>query len=235
MPRSYLINTKQSKGLRELKVDHCYITGKDVAYLLQSMMDEPGKARDLHLDVSENYIEKDLKRLTKAIAAGYAPTHLTIRLLEFEEEADFRKMIIALTQNNTIRQLDISRASLPSDASEETCQALERMFSDNKTLEWLDMSGEDSRLETTKLGVGVNRALRGLQYNDTMRVLYIRCKAHFSIFAIMLTRHRPKAWCTRCKHPCGCPQDQYDAAVSLLRDERYCTQRLYRPGERPPP
>ena len=76
----------------------------------------------------------------------------------------------------TAIELDISRASLPSDASEETCQALEKMFSDNKTLEWLDMSGEDSRLETTKLGVGVNRALRGLQYNETLRVLYIRCK-----------------------------------------------------------
>lgn len=177
----YLLNTKQSKGLRELKVDHCYITGKDVAFLLQSMTDEPGKARDLHLDVSENYIEKDLRKLTKVIAAGYAPAHLTIRLLEFEEEADFRTMILALAQNNTIRQLDISRASLPSDASEETCQALEKMFSDNKTLEWLDMSGEDSRLETTKLGVGVNRALRGLQYNETLRVLYIRCK-HTTLF-----------------------------------------------------
>ena len=144
--------------------------------MLQSMTEEPGKARDLHLDVSENYIEKDLKKLTKAIAAGYAPAHLTIRLLEFEEESDFRKMIIALAENNTIRQLDISRASLPSDASEETCQALEKMFSDNRSLEWLDISGEDSRLETTKLGVGVNRALRGLQYNRTLRVLYIRCK-----------------------------------------------------------
>ncbi|KAH6622075.1 leucine rich repeat protein-like protein [Boeremia exigua] len=154
----YLINTKQSKGLRELK----------------SMTDEPGKARDLHLDVSENYIEKDLKSLTKAIASGHAPTHLTIRLLEFEEESDFRKMIQALSQNKTIRQLDISRASLPSDASEETCQALEQMFAGNDTLEWLDMSGEDSRLETTKLGVGVNRALQGLQYNKTLRVLYIR-------------------------------------------------------------
>ena len=213
---SYLVNTKQSKGLRELKVDHCYITGKDVTYLLESMTEEPGKARDLHLDISENYVEKDLKRLTKAIATGYAPAHLTIRLLEFEEEADFRKMILALAQNSTIRQLDISRASLPSDASEETCRALEKMFSDNKTLEWLDMSGEDSRLETTKLGVGVNRALRGLQYNITLRVLYIRCEAHVLPSTMMLTSHRPKAWCTRCKHPRRRAQDQQDTAVSLL-------------------
>lgn len=140
------------------------------------MTERPGKARDLHLDVSENYIEQHLDELTNAIASGRAPSSLTIRLIEFEEEADFRKMVLALAVNNTIRQLDISRASIPCDASEATCQALEKMFAENTTLEWLDISGEDSRLETTKLGVGVNRALRGLQRNRTLRVLFIRCK-----------------------------------------------------------
>jgi hypothetical protein len=140
------------------------------------MTETPGKARELHLDVSENNIEEDLDKMTRAIAGGLAPSNFTIRLLEFEEDADFRKMILALAANNTIRQLDISRASLPCDASEETCQAMEKMFADNKSLEWLDISGEDSRLETTKLGVGINRALRGLQRNHTLRALYIRCE-----------------------------------------------------------
>lgn len=140
------------------------------------MTERPGKARELHFDVSENYIESGLKELTNAIAEGVAPSRLTIRLIEFEREGDFRQLILAFARNNTIRHLDISRASLPSDASEETCQALEWMFSDNKTLEWLDMSGEDSRLETTKLGVGINRALRGLQKNHTLKVLLIKCK-----------------------------------------------------------
>jgi hypothetical protein len=140
------------------------------------MTETPGKARELHLDVSENNIEEDLEKMTRAIAGGLAPSNFTIRLLEFEEDADFRKMILALAANNTIRQLDISRASLPCDASEETCQAMEKMFADNKSLEWLDISGEDSRLETTKLGVGINRALRGLQRNHTLRALYIRCE-----------------------------------------------------------
>lgn len=140
------------------------------------MSEGPGKARDLHLDVSENYIEQHLDQLTNAIANGLAPSSLTIRLLEFEEEADFRNMVHALAVNNTIRHLDISRASLPCEASAETCQALERMFAENTSLEWLDISGEDSRLETTKLGVGINKALRGLQKNSTMRVLLIKCK-----------------------------------------------------------
>ncbi|KAF2004527.1 leucine rich repeat protein-like protein [Amniculicola lignicola CBS 123094] len=171
---SYLVNYKQSKGLRELKLDHCFLTGKDVAYLLHSMSEQPRKARELHLDVSENYIEQNLDELTSAIAGGLAPSGLTIRLLEFEVEADFCKMVLALAANNTIRQLDISRASLPSDASAETSQALEKMFAENSTLEWLDISGEDSRLETTKFGVGINKALRGLQKNQTLRTLLIK-------------------------------------------------------------
>jgi Ran GTPase-activating protein (RanGAP) involved in mRNA processing and transport len=178
---SYLMDYKRSGALRELRLDHCFLTGRDVAYLLHSMTEVPGQARELHLDVSENNIEQDLGKLTKAIASGLAPSSFTIRLLEFEHEADFQRMITALAENNTIRQLDISRASLPCDASEDTCQTMERMFADNKSLEWLDMSGEDSRLETTKLGVGVNRALRGLQRNTTLRALYIRCM--FSLFS----------------------------------------------------
>ena len=140
------------------------------------MTEKPGQARELYLDVSENNIEQDLDELTNAIADGMAPFSLTIRLIEFVVEADFRRMILALANNNTIRQLDISRASLPCDASEATCQALERMFAENTSLEWLDISGEDSRLETTKLGVGINRALRGLERNRSLRVLFIRCK-----------------------------------------------------------
>ncbi|KAI4945808.1 hypothetical protein J4E91_007722 [Alternaria rosae] len=170
----YLVNYKQSSALRELRLDHCFLTGSDIAYLLHSMTEHPGKARELHLDVSENNIEEDLDKLTRAISKGLAPSNFTLRLLEFEEDADFRRMILALAANNTIRQLDISRASLPCDASEETCQAMEKMFADNTSLEWLDISGEDSRLETTKLGVGINRALRGLQRNRTLRALYIR-------------------------------------------------------------
>jgi len=145
------------------------------------MTETPGKARELHLDISENYIENGLSKLTRTIASGVAPSSMAIRLIEFEDEADFRNLILAFAQNKTIRRLDMSRASLPSDASEQTCQALERMFADNTTLEWLDMSGEDSRLEMTRLGVGINRALRGLLLNCTLKVLFIRCKYIWAI------------------------------------------------------
>ena len=232
----YLANYKQSSALREIKLDHCFLTGKDIAYLLHAMTEQPGKARDLHMDVSENRIEVDLHKLTKAIANGLAPSKLTLRLLEFEEDADFRKMILALASNTTIRQLDISRASLPCDASEETCQALEKMFADNKSLEWLDISGEDSRLETTKLGVGINRALRGLQRNKTLRVLHIRCKLGSLVSMRKATDGtRPKARCTRRKHPSRRAQCQQYTAIPVLRGQWYCSDGLHRSCQRASP
>ena len=127
-------------------------------------------------NISQNRMESDHKYFSRAIAEGYAPSHLTIRLMEYEDEGLFRDLINAFAVNNTITYLDIGQASLPYDASDETCSALEKMFADNHTLEILNISGEDSRLETTKLGVGINRALCGLKRNDTLRILYIQRK-----------------------------------------------------------
>ena len=226
------MNYKQSKALRELRLDHCYLTGKDVAYLMHSMTEEPGKARDLYLDVSENSIEQYLDHLTTAIASGLAPSHLTIRLIEFEEENDFRQLMLALAINNTIRVLDISRASLPCEAEEETCQALEKMFAENKTLEYLDISGEDSRLETSKLGVGVNKALRGLQKNSTLRVLRIQCKFLNLLENLALTCLRSEFRFARCWHPCRCSKNELDVRGTALRKQRHPTVWIHRFSER---
>ncbi|KAF2755947.1 leucine rich repeat protein-like protein [Pseudovirgaria hyperparasitica] len=170
----YLHNFKQSKGLRELCLDHTFLNGKDIALIMQTMTENPGEGREMHLDVSQNNIELGLVEFTRAIASGYAPKYLTLRLLEFEDEGAFRKLVLAIAANTTILSLDFSQASLPSDASDATCKALEKMFSDNRTLQYLDISGEESRLETTKLGVGVNRALWGLTENTSLRTLWIR-------------------------------------------------------------
>lgn len=157
-----------------LRLDHTYLTGEDVAILMHAMTRKPGLARRLHLDVSQNRIEQHHDQFTTALASGLAPAALTIKLLEYEDDALFRQFVLALTVNNTVSSLDVSRASLPYDASEETCQAFERMFAENNTLEHLDISGEHSRLEVSKLGVGINRALCGLKKNNTLRTLRIQ-------------------------------------------------------------
>lgn len=171
----YLLSSR-SDLLRELRLDHSYLSSRDISQLMRAVARHPGGLPLLHVDLSQNELEKDHQHLTDAIREGLTPTMLTIRLMEYEEETYFRELVQALTNNTKITHLDISRASLPTEVSEETCQALERLFSDNVTLQYLDISGEDSRLETSKLGVGISNSLSALRNNTALQCLRIQCQ-----------------------------------------------------------
>lgn len=127
--------------------------------------------------VSENRLEKGHDQLVAAVENGLTPSHLTMRMVEYQKEDHFRDLVKALTKNTTLRYLDISKASLPYDASHETCEALQQMFTENRTLEELDISGEHAHLEVAKFGIGLNHALTGLKNNCALRVLRIECKS----------------------------------------------------------
>lgn len=114
--------------------------------------------------------------MVAAIASNLTPSHLTMRMVEYQKEDHFRDLVKALTTNTTLRYLDISKASLPYDASHETCEALQQMFTENRTLEELDISGEHAHLEVAKFGIGLNYALTGLKNNCALRVLRIECR-----------------------------------------------------------
>lgn len=163
----------QSNSLHELYIDHCYLTGGDVATLLLSMSRDGSEVRDLHFDISSNRIGKDLDQVTQAIAAGRAPSHLSMRTIEYREESFFRRMLNALAANTTIRYLDMSQTALPGDAGEDTSRTLERFLAENSTIVELDLSGEDSRLATSRFGNGINLALGGLKRNKTLQTLRI--------------------------------------------------------------
>ena len=163
----------QSASLHELYVDHSYLSGSDIATLFHSMSRNPDEPRDLHFDVSQDRLVKGLEQVTQAIANGLAPSHLSMRAIEYREETLFRKMLAALTANKSIRFLDMSHTALPGDAGDETCRALERLLVENDTLVELDISGEDSRLATSRLGSGINQALAGLKHNKTLQTFRI--------------------------------------------------------------
>ncbi|KAL9090141.1 MAG: hypothetical protein Q9165_005421 [Trypethelium subeluteriae] len=168
------LRSNNSETLRELRLDRTSLTGADLAVLMHSMTREPGKPRNMHIDISQNNFEKDHGQFAKAIASGLAPQYVSLPLLEYENESLFRKLINAFRVNKSIRYLDISRPSLSDDATEETCECLRRMLAENDTLEELDLSGEDSKLEVANLGVGLNAALRGLAQNKSIRVLRVQ-------------------------------------------------------------
>ena len=168
----YLANP-MSNHLRELHLNQCGITAKDVALLFQSMAPAGAQSRPMHVNVSENRLKIGFTLLFKVIAENQAPTHLTMRMMDFEKEQHFRELVHALQTNSTLRKFDISKSSLPYDAGEETCKALEQMFMENQALEELDISGEHAHLDAAKFGIGLKQALRGLKTNKSLKVLRI--------------------------------------------------------------
>jgi hypothetical protein len=169
---AYLASSR-SETLRELHFDQCGLTGKDLAIFFQSMSREAGKPRGMHVSANENRLKIGYSLLFRTIAQNYGPTRLTMRMIDFEKERHFRELVEALTTNTTLIQLDISKASLPYDAGEETCMALSKMFADNQTLRELDISGEHAHLDSARFGIGLNLALKGLKRNNKLEVLKI--------------------------------------------------------------
>ncbi|KAE8447422.1 hypothetical protein EG329_010836 [Mollisiaceae sp. DMI_Dod_QoI] len=170
---STYLASEASDNLRILHLDQCNLTGSDVAFLMHAMCRKPGEVRDMELHVDSNKLERGIAEIIKAITIQNAPTKFYMRMIEFEKEDHFRQLLRALRFNKTIRCLDISKASLPQDANDDTCEELRLLFQDNKTLEEFDISGEQSHLETTRFGIGLTYALTGLVGNTTLKMLRI--------------------------------------------------------------
>ncbi|KAI1006737.1 hypothetical protein K3495_g1478 [Podosphaera aphanis] len=170
---STYLSSSISDQLCLLQMEQCNLSGEHVARLMYSMAREGENGRDLEFNVSGNRVEKGIGEIVKAILANRTPTRLYLRMIEFTKEDHFRQLLKALRVNTTIKCLDISKASLPSDAGSETCECLRAVFAHNETLEELDISGEQSHLEVTRFGIGLNHALTGLQNNETLKLLRI--------------------------------------------------------------
>lgn len=170
---STYLRSSQSDTLRSLRLDQCQLTGSDMASLLTAMDRGSDNVRDLHLFVTDNRLEQCHDMFVDVISRSITPSHMTIQMLEYSSEHYFGDLIGALSNNKSLKYLDLSRASLPRDASDETCEALRKMFVKNKTLEVLDLSGEEAHLEVANFGIGLNHALTGLKINNTLKILRI--------------------------------------------------------------
>lgn len=173
---TYLVS-EQSNTLRELRLESCQMQGDDVAALLETMTDGRSEPRNLHLHVGGNRLEKNHRRLAKTIARSRTPTHLTMQSLEYTDEKNFRALVQAVSTNTVLEYLDISRVSIPLDASNEACDGLRTMLESNTNLKELNLSGEQAHLEAVTLGRGLCRALKGLEENTTLETLRVEFQA----------------------------------------------------------
>ena len=164
---------KKSSTLRKLQLDQCQLSGKDIAIILRAMTSGRDSPRNLHLHVSENKLESYHDMLVQAVGRSLTPTHLSMQMLEYSKESHFQNLICALSTNNTLKYLDISRTSLPVDAGKESCRLLQDMLETNTTLEELNISGEETHLEAVTLGAGLRTALKGLEKNKSIKVFRV--------------------------------------------------------------
>lgn len=162
-----------SNELNLLQLEGCSLSGSDVACLMASMVPEPGIARNLVLNVSSNKLEKGVEKIAQTISQNQTPVHLIMRMVEYHANPRFRQLLEALRHNTTIKILDMSKASLETDADTATCLTLQRVFEENDHLEELDISGEHAHLEVARFGIGLSDALIGLKNNKALRVLKI--------------------------------------------------------------
>ena len=162
-----------SESLRYLRMDQCNLSGSHIALLMRSMSRTSGEPRNIHLSVSANRLEKGIRDIIQAIKDNMTPAFLSIRMIEFVKEDHCKQFLQAVKNNKTLCMLDMSKASLPYDASDETCDALRDLFAENTTLEEFDISGEHAHLEVARFGIGLSQALNGLKQNRTLKVLRI--------------------------------------------------------------
>jgi hypothetical protein len=169
---TYLASDR-SRSLRVIRLDQCGLTGEDVAMFMHSMSAMSNDSRSLHMHVNENRLDDGCSFIFSAIAKNQTPSHLSMRMIDFKKEEHFRELVESLRKNTTLQFLDISKASLPYDASPETCRSLQVMLEENKTLEALDISGDNAHLDVARFGIGLNLALTGLKKNKSLKVLRI--------------------------------------------------------------
>ncbi|CAG8373752.1 unnamed protein product [Penicillium salamii] len=169
---TYLASDR-SQNLSSIRLDQCGLTGEDVAMFMHSMSALSGDSRNLHLHVNENRLDDGCSHIFSAIAKNQTPSHLSMRMIDFKKEDHFRQLVDSLRKNSTLKFLDISKASLPYDASPETCRSLQVMLEENESLEVLDISGDNAHLDVARFGIGLNLALTGLKKNSSLKILKI--------------------------------------------------------------
>lgn len=144
------LDSPQSDSLQHLALQQCGLTSKDVAVLMHSMKRSIKTPRNLHLYIGQNSLSQYVSCFIECIREGVTPSHLTMRMVDYSKEEVFQELIRAFSINKTLVYLDISKASLPYEAGEQTCAELGNMFAKNSTLRELDISGEQAILESAR-------------------------------------------------------------------------------------
>ncbi|KAG0050823.1 hypothetical protein BGZ83_004408 [Gryganskiella cystojenkinii] len=165
------------QSMDQLKVEGCGLDGVQFG----SLLDAIGQSRNLKVEVlaGRNLLSdgNDLpESLVAVLTSGDTATSLGLRQTCWSEQS-LRQLFVALSQNWTLKKLDLSSVSLASnrDPDVETCQLLGQMMSSNSSrLEELSIRGEETADLTSRMGRNLWKSFQGIGQSRYLTRLDVR-------------------------------------------------------------
>ena len=223
------LRTPASKCLRILNLDASGLTGADIGQILESMAEDGGKTRNIHLAVGANNIETDYRPFLLAVRSGWTSRSLSLSKTSFSDERRFVQLFEALEENSTIEALDISQISMTvrQTLRERTLRSIESMISHNWTLTNLDISNRKSEFqrEQNNISPAIKSLLQGLRRNVKLQKINIsghnlsENEAEYLHSAILSNRNLVELRCEDVNIPLG----GFTRIVDAVRESRSIT------------
>lgn len=165
------------QSMEQLKVEGCGLDGVQFG----SLLDAIGQSRNNKVEIfaGRNLLSdgNDLpESLVSVLTSGETATSLGLRQTCWSEQS-LRQLFVALSQNWTLKKLDLSSVSLASnrDPDVETCQFLGQMVSSpSSRLEELSIRGEETSDLTSRMGRNLWRSFQGVGQSRYLTRLDIR-------------------------------------------------------------
>ncbi|KAF9115051.1 hypothetical protein BGX27_009078 [Mortierella sp. AM989] len=165
------------ESLEQLKVEGCGLDGNQFASILDAV--SQGGNDKIEVLGGRNLLSdgQDLpESLVSVLSSGETATSLGLRQTCWSEQA-LRQLFVSLSQNFTLKKLDISSVSLAStrDPDVETCKLLGQMLaSPASRLEELYIQGEETAELTARMGRNLWRSFEGLGNSRYLTKLDVR-------------------------------------------------------------
>ncbi|KAG0247696.1 hypothetical protein BG011_001056 [Mortierella polycephala] len=171
------LSSNSSESLEQLKVEGCGLDGNQFASILEAI----GQSNNTKIEVlAGRNLFSDGNELPESLVAllagGDTAFSLGLRQTCWSEPA-LRQLFVCLSQNYTLKKLDLSSVSLASgrDPDVETCKLLGQMLSSNENrLEELYIQGEETTDLTSRMGRNLWMSFQGLSNSRFLIKLDVR-------------------------------------------------------------
>ncbi|KAG0380869.1 hypothetical protein BGX24_003730 [Mortierella sp. AD032] len=171
------ISTPGFQSMEVLRVEGCGLDGVQFA----SILDAVGQSRNLSVEVhaGRNLLSdgNDLPEvLVNILASSETPSSINLRQTCWSEPA-LRQLFVSLSQNWSLKKLDLSSVSLASnrDPDVETCKLLGQMLcAHSSRLEELYIPGEETADLTSRMGKNLWRSFQGVGMSRYLTKLDVR-------------------------------------------------------------